>query len=57
MIFLRVYEDTNDENIALKYSNILVNVLSLDCSYQSDVMEKIEKYRPSDEENIYLNRK
>lgn len=52
-IFLKVYEDTKDEVTAVKYSNIWVNILSLSCSYQNDVMELVEKYRPSDEDNIY----
>ena len=51
---MNVYEDTKDETVALKYSNIWVNILSLMCAYQSDVMEMVEKYRPSDEENIYF---
>jgi hypothetical protein len=54
-IFLDVYEDTKDELTALKFSNIWVNILSLNCTYQKDVMELVEKYRPLDEENIYKN--
>lgn len=54
-IFLNVYEDTKDEVTALKFSNIWVNILSLNCSYQKDVMELVEKYRPTEEENIYKN--
>lgn len=52
-LFLKVFEDTNNVNTALKFSNIWINILSLNCSYQKDVMELVEKYRPSDEENIY----
>jgi len=52
-IFLNVYTELKDESKALKYSNIWINILSLGCSYQKDVMELVEKYRPSEEENIY----
>jgi hypothetical protein len=56
-IFLRVYDDGNDENTALKYSNIWINMLALDCSYKRDVMDLVEKYRPSEDENVYKNLK
>jgi len=52
-LFLKVFDDTNDVNTSLKFSNIWINILSLNCSYQKDVMELVEKFRPSDEENIY----
>ena len=54
-IFMKVFEDTNNDIIALKYSNIWINILSLECSYQGDVMEEVEKYKPDDEDNIYKN--
>ena len=52
---MKVFEDTNSEILALKYSNIWINILSLECTYQGDVMEEVEKYKPDDEDNIYKN--
>jgi hypothetical protein len=50
-IFNEVYEDTKDQEVALIYSNIWVNILSLGCSYPKEVLRKVEKYKPK--ENIY----
>ena len=52
-IFDRVKLDTKDENKALVYSNMWINILSLGCSYADEIMEKIKKYEPTNEENVY----
>jgi len=52
-IFDTVKEDTKDENKALVYSNMWVNILSLGCSYSDVIMEKIKPYEPKPEENVY----
>ena len=51
-IWIKVYEDTRDEESAIIYSNIWINILSLGCEYPSEIMNKIEKYKP--EKNIYI---
>ncbi len=51
-IWMKVYEETHNEESATIYSNIWVNILSLGCEYPSEIMKKIEKYKP--ENNIYI---
>lgn len=53
-IYDEVLEDTKDQEKAMIYSNILVNIYSLGCSYPEEVMEMVEKYKPAKEENVYL---
>lgn len=52
-LYDKIFNDIKDEEKALIYSNIWINILSLGCSYPKDVMKLIEIYRPSDEDNIY----
>ena len=55
VLFDRIYNDIKDEEKALIYSNIWINILSLGCSYPREVMQIVEKYKPIDEENIFKN--
>ena len=50
-IYDKVFEDTKSRQKATLYSNIWVNILSMECKYEDELMEKIEKYKP--EKNIY----
>jgi hypothetical protein len=52
-LYDKIFNDIKDEEKALIYSNIWINILSLGCSYPSEVIGLIEKYRPSEEDNIY----
>ena len=45
-IYNNVYNDTYSKQKATLYSNYWVNILSMHCQYSSDIMEKIEKYKP-----------
>jgi hypothetical protein len=53
-IYKNVYDDLKDKDKAIIYSNIWVNIFSLDCKYPDEVMENVEKYRPDDKDNVYL---
>jgi hypothetical protein len=53
-IYDKIFNDIKNEEKALIYSNMWVNMLSLGCTYPKDILKTIEKYRPSDEDNIYL---
>ena len=50
-IYDKVFEDTKSRQKATLYSNIWVNILSMECKYEDALMEKIQKYKP--EKNIY----
>lgn len=50
-IYEKVYSDTHSKQKAHIYSNIWVNILSLNCKYSKTIMNKIEKYKPT--KNIY----
>jgi hypothetical protein len=50
-IYDNVYNDTKSKQKATLYSNIWVNMLSMECKYPDELMEKVEKYKP--ETNIY----
>jgi hypothetical protein len=52
-IYKAVYDDTGDVEKATIYSNIWVNILSLGCEYPTELMKKVEKYRPDDSDNPY----
>jgi hypothetical protein len=52
-IYDKIFNDIKDEEKALIYSNIWINILSLGCTYPKEVLRIIEKYRPSEEDNIY----
>ena len=52
-LYDKIFNDTKDEEKALIYSNIWINILSLGCSYPKEVLQNIEKYRPADEDNIF----
>ena len=45
-IYNNVYNDTHSKQKATLYSNYWVNILSMNCQYSNDIMEKIEKYKP-----------
>ena len=50
-IYDNVYNDTKSKQKATLYSSIWVNILSMECKYPNELMEKIEKYKPK--RNIY----
>ena len=50
-IYDEVYNDIKSKQKATLYSNIWVNILSMECKYPADLMEQIEKYKPTT--NIY----
>jgi len=52
-LYDKIVNDIKDNEKALIYSNIWINILSMGCSYPDEVMKKIEKYRPIDELNPY----
>ena len=52
-LYDKIYNDIKDEEKALIYSNIWINVLQLGCKYPKSVMNLVEKYKPSEEDNIY----
>ncbi len=45
-IYDNVYRDIKSKQKATLYSNIWVNILSMECKYPNELMEKIEKYKP-----------
>lgn len=53
-IYDKVFNDLKDEEKALIYSNIWINIFSLGCNYPPEVLDLIEKYRPDDSENVYF---
>lgn len=55
-LYDKIFNDIKDEEKALIYSNIWVNILSLGCAYPDEVMEKVKKYKPADEVNIYKSK-
>lgn len=50
-IYDKVFQDTQNKKNALIYSNMWVNILSMQCEYPKEIMENIEKYKPIN--NIY----
>ena len=50
-IYDNVFNDTNSKKKATLYSNIWVNILSMECKYSTEIMKQIEKYKPN--HNIY----
>lgn len=50
-IYDKVFNDLKSKQKATLYSNLWVNILSMECKYPEELMEKIEKYKP--ETNIY----
>ena len=50
-IYDNVFNDKNSKKKATLYSNIWVNVLSMECKYSAEIMKQIEKYKPN--HNIY----
>ena len=50
-IYDTIFKDTKDKKKALIYSNIWINILSLNCDYPKNILDAIEKYRPKN--NIY----
>ena len=50
-IYDNVYKDTKSKQKATLFSNIWVNILSMECKYPEELMEQIEKYKPAT--NIY----
>lgn len=50
-IYDNVYNDTKSKQKATLYSNIWVNILSMECKYPDELMEQVEKYKP--QTNIY----
>ena len=51
-IYNKVLKDLKSRQKATLFSNIWVNILSMECKYPEELMEKIEKYKP--ETNIYI---
>jgi hypothetical protein len=52
-IYKAVYDDTRDSDKSIIYSNIWVNILSLGCEYPAELMTRVEKYRPDENDNPY----
>ena len=50
-IYEAVYNDIKSKQKATLYSNIWVNILSMECKYPEELMEHIKKYKPKT--NIY----
>jgi len=50
-IYDNVYNDIKSKQKATLYSNLWVNILSMECTYSEELMEAIEKYKPKT--NIY----
>ena len=50
-IYDKVYDDLKSKQKATLYSNAWVNILSMECQYPEELMEQIEKYKPTT--NIY----
>ena len=50
-IYDKVYNDLKSKQKATLYSNVWVNILSMECKYPEELMEQIEKYKP--QTNIY----
>ena len=50
-IYDTIFKDTKDKKKALIYSNIWINILSMNCDYPKNILDAIEKYRPKN--NIY----
>ena len=50
-IYDKVFNDLKSKQKATLYSNLWVNILSMECKYPDELMEQIEKYKP--ETNIY----
>jgi len=51
-IFYKIYNEEKDEERALIYSNIWVNIISLGCTYPREVMDLVKKYKPTEAKNI-----
>ena len=50
-IYDKVYNDLKSKQKATLYSNVWINILSMECKYPEELMEQIEKYKPTT--NIY----
>ena len=50
-IYNKVLKDLKSRQKATLFSNIWVNILSMECKYPEELMEQIEKYKPIT--NIY----
>ena len=50
-IYDKVFNDLKSKQKATLYSNVWVNILSMECKYPEELMEQIEKYKP--QTNIY----
>ena len=50
-IYDKVFNDLKSKQKATLYSNLWVNILSMECKYPEELMEQIEKYKP--QTNIY----
>ena len=48
-IYDNVYNDTHNKQKATLYSNIWVNILSMECQYPNEIMAQIEKYKPKND--------
>jgi hypothetical protein len=52
-LYDKIFNDIKDEEKALIYSNIWVNVISLGCTYPTEVMSLVEKYKPKNVHSMY----
>ena len=48
-IYDNVYNDTHNKQKATLFSNIWVNILSMECQYPNEIMAQIEKYKPKND--------
>ena len=46
IVFRNVYNETNDEDVAIKYANIFFNIAFLKSRYSDEQEEKVLKFSP-----------
>lgn len=47
-LYDKILNEIKDEEKALIYSNIWVNIISLGCTYPKEVMDLVERFKPID---------
>lgn len=52
-IYENILNKTNSYENAKVYSNIIINMITLDCQYPQEIQEKVASFIPKESENIY----
>lgn len=52
-IYDKILAQTSSYENAKVYSNIIINMITLDCQYPSELQEKVAPFIPKDSESIY----